>query len=112
MLCPITFDSYKLSPIEINYPIHEKELLTIKYTLQIQRIYIDNRHTTIIFTNHESLKYLTTIRKLSKHLTRQIKEFSEYNVDLRYYKGSKQVVPNALSYRPDLMGKGPHNVVA
>ena len=29
----IAFDSRKLSPIEINYPIYKKELLAIKYTL-------------------------------------------------------------------------------
>ena len=57
-LHPVAFDGRKLSPAEINYPVHEKELLAIKYALQIWRIYVDNGHTTVIFTDHESLKYL------------------------------------------------------
>ena len=80
--------------------------------MAIWRIYIDNGHTTVIFTDHESLKYLATMRKRSKRLARWIEEFGEYNVDLRYRKGSEQVVPDALSRRPDLMGEGPRNVAA
>ena len=111
-LHPVAFDGRKLTPPEINYPVHEKELLAIKYALQIWRIYIDNGHTTIVYTDHESLKYLATIRKPSKRLARWIEEFGEYDVDLRYRKGSEQIVPDALSRRPDFMGEGPRNVAA
>ena len=111
-LHPVAFDGRKLSPAEINYPVHEKELLAIKYALQTWRIYIDNGHTTIIYTDHESLKYLATMRKPSKRLARWIEEFGEYDVDLRYRKGREQVVPDAISRRPDLMGEGPRNLAA
>jgi hypothetical protein len=67
-LHPVAFDGRKLQPAEINYPVHEKELLAIKYALQTWRIYIDNGHTTVIYTDHESLKYLATMRNPSKRL--------------------------------------------
>ena len=111
-LHPVAFDGRKLQAAEINYPVHEKELLAIKYALQTWRIYIDNGHTTTIYTDHESLKYLATMRNPSKRLARWVEEFSEYDIDLQYRKGSLQVVPDALSRRPDLMGVGPRNLAA
>lgn len=111
-LHPVAFDGRKLSPAEVNYPVHEKELLAIKYALQNWRIYIDNGHTTTIFTDHESLKYLATMRKPTKRLARWIEEFGEYDLDLRYRKGSEQVIPDALSRRPDFMGDGPRHLAA
>ena len=109
-LHPVAYDGRKLSPAEVNYPVHEKELLAVKNALQIWRIYIDNGHTTIIYTDHESLKYLATMRNPTKRLARWIEEFGEYNVDLRYRRGRDQVVPDAISRRPDLMGEGPRNI--
>lgn len=111
-LHPVAYDGRKLSPAEINYPVHEKELLAIKYALQTWRIYIDNGHTTVIYTDHESLKYLATMRNPSKRLARWIEEFGEYNLSIQYRKGSEAVVPDAISRRPDLMGEGPRNRAA
>ena len=108
-LHPVAYDGRKLSPAEINYPIHEKELLAIKCALQAWRVYIDNGTTTIVYTDHESLRYMSTMKKPSKRLARWIDEFGEYDLDLRYRKGSLQVVPDALSRRPDLLGEGPCN---
>jgi hypothetical protein len=44
------------------------------------RIYINNKHTTIIYTDYKSLKYLVTIRNPLKRFTRWIKEFNKYNL--------------------------------
>jgi transposase InsO family protein len=111
-LHPVAYDGRKLSPAEINYPVHEKELLAIKYALQSWRIYIDNGSTTVIYTDHESLKYLATMRNPTKRLARWIEEFGEYNLSIQYRKGSEAVVPDAISRRPDLMGEGPRNRAA
>ena len=111
-LHPVAYDGRKLSPAEINYPVHEKELLAIKYALQTWRIYIDNGHTTTIYTDHESLKYLATMRNPSKRLARWIEEFGEFDLNIQYRKGAEAVVPDAISRRPDFMGEGPRNRAA
>lgn len=111
-LHPVAYDGRKLSSAEINYAVHEKELLAVKYALQIWRIYIDNGHTTKIYTDHESLKYLATMKKPTKRLARWIEEFGEYDIDLQYRRGELQVVPDAISRRPDLMGEGPRDIAA
>jgi len=111
-LFPVAYDGRKLSPAEINYPIHEKELLAVKYALQVWRIYIDNGFTVIVWTDHESLKYLSTMKNPSKRLARWIDEFGEYSLDIRYKKGGENTIPDAISRRPDWMGEGPRNRAA
>jgi hypothetical protein len=100
-LHPVAYNSRKLTAAEINYPVYKKELLAIKYALQTWRIYVDNGHTTVIYTDHKSLKYLATMRNLSKRLARRIEEFGEYDLDIQYQKRSEAVVPDAI-IRPKL----------
>ena len=90
--------------------MHEKELLAIKYALRTWNEYIQNGTTTEVVTDHESLKYLTTTKTPSKRLARWIDEFAEYQLDIKYRKGSEAVIPDAISRRPDFLGKGPANV--
>lgn len=111
-LHPVAYDGRKLTPAEINYPVHEKELLAVKYALQTWRIYIDNGTRTTIFTDHESLKYMHTMQKPTKRLARWIEEFGEYDLDLRYRPGTQQVVPDAISRRPDWMGVEPRHLAS
>jgi hypothetical protein len=108
-LHPVAYDGRKLNGAEINYPVHEKELLAIKEALRTWTAYVQNGQVTTIVTDHESLKYLNTTRTPSKRLARWIDEFSEYSLDIRYRRGSDAVVPDALSRRPDFIGEGPAN---
>ena len=59
--------------------------------------------------NHESLKYLKTTKTSLKCLAHWVSEFAEYDLDIKYHKGSETVVLNALSCRPDFMSKTPVN---
>ena len=84
----------------------------MKYALQTWRVYVDNGMPITVYTDYESLKYLSTMKKPTKRLARWIEEFGEYYLNFRYRKGSLQIVPDALSRRPDLMGEGPRNLAA
>ena len=106
---PVAFEGRKLNGAELNYPIHEKELLAIKHSLRTWGAYISNGTRTEVLTDHESLKYLQTTRTPSKRLARWIDEFSEFDLDIRYRKGSEAIVPDAISRRPDFLGKGVAN---
>ena len=98
----IAFESRKLSSAEINYPIHEKEQLAVVHALQKWRVYL---HSTAepftVYTDHQSLKYLDTKNTLSPRQIRWMEKLAEYNYDIQYRKGSLNVVPDALSRRPD-----------
>lgn len=69
-LHPVAYDGRKLSGAELNYPIHEKELLAIKHGIRTWSHYLQNGTTTTVVTDHESLKYLNTTKTPSKRLTR------------------------------------------
>ena len=63
---PVAFDGRKLRGAELNYPMHEKELLAIKEALVKWKHYIENNHMMTILTDHESLRYMNSVTKLSK----------------------------------------------
>ncbi|KAG9663981.1 hypothetical protein KCV03_g9824, partial [Aureobasidium melanogenum] len=109
-LHPVAFGGRKLKAAELNYPVHEKEGLAIKEALRTWTMYIQNGHKTVILTDHESLKYLQTMKTPSKRVARWFEEFSEYDIEIRYRKGSEAIVPDAISRRPDFMGNTPANV--
>jgi transposase InsO family protein len=89
--------------------VHEKELLAIKEALRSWRVYVENGLPVTIYTDHESLKYLKTMRNPSKRLARWLDEFGEHDLDIRYRKGSEAIIPDAISRRPDFLEAGPRN---
>jgi len=66
---PVAYESRKLSPAELNYPIHEKELLAIIHALKIWRIYLEGHHFKVI-TDHKSLCFFNTQPTLSRRQAR------------------------------------------
>lgn len=102
-LHPIAYDGRKLSAAERNYPVHEKELLAIKHALRVWYHYIENGHITTILTDHESLKYLQSMKRPSPRLARWIEEFGQYALNIQYRPGSKAIVPDSISRRPDFL---------
>jgi len=62
---PITYESRKMSSAELNYPIHEKELLAIVHAITIWRPYLEGQQFTTI-TDHVSLEYIKLQKTLFK----------------------------------------------
>jgi len=58
----VVYESRKLSDTQIRYAVHKKELLAIKQALLGWHRYLDNGHCIMILTDHESLKYMNTIK--------------------------------------------------
>jgi transposase InsO family protein len=110
-LHPVAYEGRKLQGAELNYPVHEKELLAIKYGLEKFHYYIDNGQTTTIVTDHESLQYLQTTRRPSRRLARWVASFQQYDLVIKYRPGKDAVVPDAISRRPDFMEDTPGNVL-
>jgi hypothetical protein len=62
---PVAYESRKLSPAELNYPVHEKELLAIVHAIRLWRMYLEGQKFTVI-TDHASLEYIKTQGNLSR----------------------------------------------
>ena len=102
-LHPIAFDGRKLHGAELRYPTHEKELQAIKEALLKWHQYIDNGLPITIITDHDSLKYMNTMKNPSKRLARWLDEFQQYNLVIKYRPGKQAIVPDAISRRPDYL---------
>jgi hypothetical protein len=66
-LHPNAFHARKFSPAEINYEIHDKELLAIVDCFKAWRRYLEGSlHTVQVFTDHKNLEYFMTTKERDK----------------------------------------------
>ena len=99
-LQPIAFMSHRMTGAQMNYPVHEQELLALMDSLKEWRHHLHGQRFTV-YTDHISLKYLQTQPKLSKRQIRWSAELAEYDFDIFHKPGKENVVADALSRRPD-----------
>jgi hypothetical protein len=100
-LRPVAYESRKLKAAEVNYPVHEKELLAIVHALKVWRCYCKGRRT-LVATDHAPLRYLLTQKTLSQRQARWQAQLAEYDLEIRHIPGKQNVVADALSRRSDL----------
>jgi hypothetical protein len=70
-LYPVTFYSKKIFPAEMNYDIHNKELLTVITAFQEWRVYLEEAKYQIkVFTDYQNLTYFFITKKLNRRQVR------------------------------------------
>ena len=67
---PITYHSRKLSSVEQNYDIHDKELLAVVDALKTWRTNSESYSELTIFTDYKNLLTFTTIKTLNRRQVR------------------------------------------
>ena len=55
----ISYQSRQLKPAERNYPVHDKELLAMKYALVKFRVYLLGKQTFALYNDHAYLRTAT-----------------------------------------------------
>jgi transposase InsO family protein len=101
-LHPIAFHSRKFSPAEINYEIHDKELLAIVDCFKVWRRYCEGAmHTVQVFSDHQNLEYFTTTKVLNRRQARWAQELAGIDFKVFYRPGSQNGKPDVLSRRPE-----------
>ncbi|POM71042.1 LOW QUALITY PROTEIN: Hypothetical protein PHPALM_12442 [Phytophthora palmivora] len=96
----ISFQSRQLKAAERNYPVHDKELLAMKYALVKFRVHLLSSRPFLIFTDHASLRTATNSPHLSQRMVRWLSFFVEYNFHVEYKPDKLNVLADALSRRP------------
>ena len=84
---PVAYTSRQLRAAELNYPIHDKEMLAVVYAFQQWRCYLEGKSTTVL-TDHCALKYFRSQPMLSRRQSRWM-EFLEghFNYKIEYRPG-------------------------
>jgi hypothetical protein len=99
---PIAYYSRTFTQAERNYEIYDRELLGIIRALEEWRHYIQGSgHTTEVYSDHKNLTYFRKAQRLNPRQARWSLYLSEFDLKLIHLPGSKMILSDALSRRPD-----------
>ncbi|GMF25326.1 unnamed protein product [Phytophthora fragariaefolia] len=93
----VSFQSRQLKAAEKNYPVHDKELLAMKYALVKFLVHLLGQKPFVIYTDHASLRTATSSPHLSQRMARWLSFFAEYNFTVEYKPGKHNALADALS---------------
>jgi len=100
----IAYYSCKLTVAELNYEIHDKELLAIVDSFKQWRVYLKEfKYQIQVYTDHKNLLYFTIMKVLNQRQIRWSKKLSSYNFNIQYWKRSENSKTDVLSRRADHM---------
>jgi len=96
---PVAFESMTLKGAELNYPVHEKELLAILRALRKWKVDLLGSEF-LVYTDHKTLLNFNTQKELSRRQARWMEELAIYDCKFVYVKGENNSVADALSRYP------------
>ena len=96
---PVAFESMTLKGMELNYPVHEKELLAILWALRKWKVDLMGSEF-LVYTDHKTLLNFNTQRELSWRQAHWMEELAIYDCKFVYVKGEDNTVANSLSRFP------------
>lgn len=98
---PVAYFSKALSPAECNYEIYDKELLAIircfeQWRAELQSVDLPTK----VLTDHKSLEYFMTTKKLNRRQARWAEFLAEFDFKIAYQPGKIHDKADALTRRP------------
>ncbi|KAE9296222.1 hypothetical protein PF008_g24063 [Phytophthora fragariae] len=93
----LSYQSRQMKPAERKYPVHDKELLAMRYVLIKFRVYLLGEQTFAVYTDHASLWTAMKSPHLSQRMARWLSFFAEYNFIVHYKPGKNNTLADALS---------------
>jgi hypothetical protein len=94
---PVAFNSAQLHEAELNYPVHEKELLAIIRGLKKWRVEFLGEPVQV-YTDHRTLENFVTQKGLSRRQARWAEYLAHFNLTISYLKGEENTGADALSH--------------
>ncbi len=95
----VAYESRRLRDAELHASIYEKELMAVVHALSVWKHYLLGADF-VIKTDHQSLRYFLSQRKLSEKQMRWANFLSMFHFQILHTSGNKNVVADALSRRP------------
>ncbi|MCO5610700.1 hypothetical protein L7F22_064941 [Adiantum nelumboides] len=95
----IAFDSHKVSTIQMQYPVYDKEFLAIVHAYQTWKHYLLGADS-VVRTDHQSLTYIFTQLVMNPRQGRWIEFLANFHMVIQYVRGLQNAVADALSRMP------------
>ena len=99
-LRPVAFESRKFNKTERRYSTYERELLAILHACRTWRHYLLGKHF-VVKTDHHSLRYMFSQQQFLGRMFKWMGELQDYDFDVEYLPGWKNLVADALSRRDE-----------
>ncbi len=100
---PVFYHSRKFSGAELNYDVHDKELLAVISAFeQWEAQLIGARQQVEVFSDHQNLTSFTTTKKLNRRQVRWAELLAIFDFKIYHRPGSLNGAADALSRRSDL----------
>jgi RNase H-like domain found in reverse transcriptase/Reverse transcriptase (RNA-dependent DNA polymerase)/Integrase zinc binding domain/Chromo (CHRromatin Organisation MOdifier) domain len=102
VLHPVAYFSKKLTPVECNYEIYDKELLAIVRCFEQWRPELEGMQSGVpisVLTDHRNLEYYMTTKQLSRRQARWSEFLSRFNFIIKFRPGKQGEKPDALTRR-------------
>ncbi|CAL3963542.1 unnamed protein product [Diplocarpon coronariae] len=97
---PIGYFSKTMNDAELNYPIHDKELLAIFRSFhQYKAELLGAQKTVHVYTDHKALEYFMTTKDLTARQARWAEFFADFNFLIMYRTGTTNTLADTLSRR-------------
>ena len=97
-LHPIAFHSRTFTSPELNYDVHDKELLAIFEAFTRWCHYLEGSGTPVdVVTDHKNLEYFSTTKLLTRRQARWSKYLAQFNLTIRSRPGRLGAKPDALT---------------
>ena len=94
---PIAFHSCTFTPPELNYDVHDKELLAIFEAFKIWCHYLEGSPTPIdVVMDHKNLEYFSTTKLLTLRQVHWSEFLCQFNLTICFCPGHLGTKPNAL----------------
>ena len=99
-LHPVAFHSCKFDVAEINYEVHDKELLAIVDSFEQWHHFLEGSpHQVIVYSDHKNLTYFQSARVLNRRQARWAQFLTHFDFKITFRPGRQQGKANALSRR-------------
>ncbi|KAH7562953.1 reverse transcriptase [Bipolaris maydis] len=112
---PVFYHSRKFSGAELNYDVHDKELLGVVDAFEQWEVYLLGLPDTIeVFTDHQNLTSFMTTKKLNRRQVRWAETLAQFDFKITHRAGTLNGAADALSRRSDLREEGhkePHEAM-
>ena len=92
--------SKKFSDAELNYDIHDKEMVEIVDCFKEWRHYLIGQRV-VVYSDHRNLEYFSTTKILNRRQARWAEILSDFDFVITYRPGDKNSKADALSRRTD-----------